>query len=129
MEKRKTNESEETEEIKTFPSILTCCKDSRPCPTQSQYQLDAPVTQDTQHLCLTQPPLFNSGHIHPKMLSNLSLPLTLHIPKTRLCNFDPLKPHFCIVKLGFTGVYTIFLISAEKHRLWVLVKTTSLRQF
>ena len=32
------------------------------------------------------------------------------------------KPHFYIVKLGFTGVYIIFLISAQKHRLWVLVK-------
>ena len=27
-------------------------------------------------------------------------------------NFDPLKPHFYIVKLGFTGVYIIILISA-----------------
>ena len=33
--------------------------------------------------------------------------------KTYLYNFDPLKPHFYIVKLGFTGVYTIFLISAQ----------------
>ena len=30
------------------------------------------------------------------------------ITKTFLYNFDPLKPHFYIVKLGFTGVY-IFL--------------------
>ena len=29
---------------KTFPSILTCYKDSRPCPSVSQYQLDAPST-------------------------------------------------------------------------------------
>ena len=28
-------------------------------------------------------------------------------------NFDPLKPHFYVVKLGFTGVYIIFLISAQ----------------
>ena len=42
------------------------------------------------------------------------------ILKTCLYNFDPLKPHFYIVKLGFTGVYIIFLISAQKHRLWVL---------
>ena len=27
------------------------------------------------------------------------------ITKTRLYNCDPLKPHFYIVKLGFTGVY------------------------
>ena len=44
------------------------------------------------------------------------------IPKTRLYNFDPLKPDFYVVKLGFTGVYTIFLISVQKHRLWVLVR-------
>ena len=36
-----------------------------------------------------------------------------YITKTCLYNFDPLKPHFYIVKLGFTGVYIIFLISAQ----------------
>ena len=35
------------------------------------------------------------------------------ITKTYLYNFDPLKPHFYIVKLVFTGVYIIFLISAQ----------------
>ena len=35
------------------------------------------------------------------------------ITKTRLYNFDPMKPLFYIVKLGFTGVYIIFLISAQ----------------
>ena len=35
------------------------------------------------------------------------------ITKTCLYNIDPLKPHFYIVKLGFTGVYIIFLISAQ----------------
>ena len=44
--KRNRNESEETEEIKTFPSTLTHYKDSRPCPTVSQYQLDAPVMKE-----------------------------------------------------------------------------------
>ena len=42
------------------------------------------------------------------------------IMKTFLYNFDPLKPHFYIVKLGFTGVYIFLLISPQKHRLWVL---------
>ena len=51
------------------------------------------------------------------------------ITKTYLYNFDPLKPHFYIVKLGFTGVHIIFLISAQKHRLWVLVRTALSRQF
>ena len=47
------------------------------------------------------------------------------ITKTCLYSFDPLKPHFYTVKLGFTGVYINFLISAQKHRLWVLVRTAS----
>ena len=51
------------------------------------------------------------------------------ITKTHLYNFHPLKPHFYTVKLGFTGVYIIFLISAQKHRLWVLVRTASSRRF
>ena len=33
----------------------------------------------------------------------------IDIRKTHLNNFDPLKPHFDIVKLVFTGVYIIFL--------------------
>ena len=41
-----------------------------------------------------------------------------YITKACLYNFDPLKPHLYIVKLGFTGVYIIFLISAQKLRLW-----------
>ena len=31
------------------------------------------------------------------------------ITETCLYNFDPLKPHFYIGKLGFTGVYIVFL--------------------
>ena len=51
------------------------------------------------------------------------------ITKTRLYNFDPLKPHFYKVKLGFTGLYIIFSYFAKKHRLWVLVRTASPRRF
>ena len=49
-------------------------------------------------------------HFHDKIrkLSKISL-----ITKTCLLNFDPLKPHFYIVKLGFTLVYIVFLISAQ----------------
>ena len=38
--------------------------------------------------------------------------------------FDPLKPHFYKVK---NGVYRVihYCISAQKHRLWVLVRTAS----
>ena len=62
---------------------------------------------------------FNPGPAEPEYI----------ITKTYLYNFDPLKPNFYIVKLGFTGVYIIFLISAQKHRLWVLVRTASPRRF
>ena len=34
-----------------------------------------------------------------------------------------------IVKLGFTRVYIIFLTVLENIRLWVLVRTASLRRF
>ena len=36
------------------------------------------------------------------------------ITKTYLYNFDLLKPHFYIVKLGFTWVYIIFLLLLKK---------------
>ena len=47
--------------------------------------------------------------------SSLESPLDFEIiTKTCLYKVDTLKPHFYIVKLGFTGVYIIFLISAQK---------------
>ena len=46
-----------------------------------------------------------------------------NITETHLYNFDPLKSHFYIVKLGFTGVYIFFLTSAQNHGLWVLIRT------
>ena len=51
------------------------------------------------------------------------------ITKTCLYNVDPLKPYFYIVKMVFTGVYINFLISVQKHRLWVLVRIASPRRF
>ena len=39
--------------------------------------------------------------------------LSHRITTTCLYNVDPLKPHFYIVKLGFTGVYIIFHISGQ----------------
>ena len=43
----------------------------------------------------------------------MKLSKELSITKTCLYNVDPLKPHFYIVKLKFTGVYIIFHISAQ----------------
>ena len=41
------NERGEKEEIKIVSLYPYLPQDSRPCPTVSQYQLDAPVTQNT----------------------------------------------------------------------------------
>ena len=41
----------------------------------------------------------------------------------------PLQSHFYTVKLGFARVCISFLILAQKHRLWVLVRTDSPRRF
>ena len=54
----------------------------------------------------------SSTHSHSS-LETLTLNTDLSISKTCLYIFDPLKSHFYIVKLGFTGVFIIFLISAQ----------------
>ena len=40
-------------------------------------------------------------------------PVYCLITKTYLNNYDPLKPNFYIVKLGFTRVYIIFLFCSK----------------
>ena len=52
---------------------------------------------------------------HDTFMQYKSLMEITCITKTCLYKFDPLKPPFYIVKLGFTGVYIIFLISAQKY--------------
>ena len=88
--------------------------------------------RELRYICRCDPTINNEtyaerGSIFTYYKSSpvFSVLLVRTITKTRLYNFDPLKPHFFIVKLGFTGVYIIFFfISAQKHRLWVLVRTT-----
>ena len=53
----------------------------------------------------------------------MNLNLMCNITKTCLYNFDLLRAHFYIVKLGIIWVDIIFLISAQKHRLWVRIRT------
>ena len=60
-------------------------------------------------------------YITKTCLYNVSL--SMFLSRNKKDNYYPCKPHFYIVKVGFTGVYIIFLISAHKHRLWVLVRT------
>ena len=64
-----------------------------------------------------QPPDLQSDAHSTKPARPAEPPIT----KTCLYNFappPPLKPHFYIVKLGFTGVYIIFLISAQNIDYW-----------
>ena len=91
--KRNRNESEETEEIKTFPSTLTHYKDSRPCPTVSQYQLDAPVMKDTQHLCTTRPP---PTHEMSRLFSETKIEVLEQVP--RGARITPTGAIFLIIK-------------------------------
>ena len=58
----------------------------------------APEVRSTQHLFLDLPKVRYCNY------------LIINITKTCLYNFDPLKHHLYIVKLGFTGVNIIFLI-------------------
>ena len=54
-------------------------------------------------------------------MSGYGVPIMLTCP----CNVDPLSSHFYIIKLGFTGVFIVFLIFVLKHRLRVLVRVAS----
>ena len=50
-----------------------------------------------------------------QLWANMVYKRSNHITKTYLYNFDPLKPHFYIVKLGLRGVYIILLNSAQEQ--------------
>ena len=76
-------------------------------PTTRLTDMGAPICPNTNFACRDITNLdFSQGR------DNRTIDL-YSITKTRLYNFDPLEPHFYIVKLGFTGVYIIFLISAQ----------------
>ena len=57
--------------------------------------------------------MYMASDLNVHYLSGPIFQMLIFITKTRLYNFDPLKPHFYTVNLGFTGVYIIFLISAQ----------------
>ena len=63
---------------------------------------------DLAHIWLSSISVHRSSSMSSWVLHLLSWD-HIFITKTRLYNFDPLKPHFYIVKLGFTGVYLVFL--------------------
>ena len=76
------------------------------------YSVQRAITQK-----VSKPDLQFSFSAEPLMVLRICVKFTSIsqelITKTCLYNLDPLKPHFYIVKLGFTGVYIVFLISAQ----------------
>ena len=67
----------------------------------------------TNGVKIVHPSIIWEGYSLVNRNTDLLISLLLIITKTYLYNFDPLKPYFYIAKLGFTGVYIIFLISAQ----------------
>ena len=68
------------------------------------------------HFCLDTTLLgstFKQFYVQNQLTINHLIKKLQYITKTCLYKDDPLKRHFYIVKLGFTGVYIIFLISAK----------------
>ena len=54
--------------------------------------------------------------------------IQLNIMLTYQFNVDPLTPQFYIVKQVYRGIHFV-LTFALKHRLWVLLRTASVRRF
>ena len=116
---RNRKESEESEEIKHSPSTLTCYKDSRPCQTISQSQLDALVTQNTRHLHHTRPPP-PSNEYSQHMISWRNKNdddefireghLRQNGELTWFCNgmIIMISHKFCLFNLGLTSLSTFF---------------------
>ena len=79
---------------------------------------NAASDQGLHFLQIVQPIFFRNIYIiEPKIpkieINSSNIYFGGVITKTFLYNFDPLKPHFYIVKLGFKGVNIMFLISAQ----------------
>ena len=69
-----------------------------------------------------QPARMMRGPVCGLLCSGSDIHLALSSRKHAYIIFDPLTLHFLKLKLGFTGVYIVFLISAQTHRLWVIVE-------
>ena len=82
---------------------------------RGQYAMDLVLTIWWLTYCFKYGSLTNLRNRHEALnvFADVSATVCFNITKTCLYNFDPLKPHFYIVKLGFVGVDIIFLISAQ----------------
>ena len=83
----------------------------------AQQKLPAKSQKAQYDLCLRWLHIARRWPICPTKLSDMKNKLykgsNVAITKTCLCNFDPLKPYFYIVKLGFTTVYIIIISGSQ----------------
>ena len=101
-------------------------EDRKDIPKSSPFAIWIGATINPRWLELCLP--MSGTNLHGPSKATIALYKAIHHENMPIY-FDPLKSHFYIVKLGFTGVYIIFLIFPQKHRLWVLVRTASPRRF
>ena len=103
-------------EYRILPKFLPICHsaDSYYFPFCVHYSPNAGSTNVIWYECLLL-----SVTMFDRFVKALGLDCTNNIMKTCPYNVDPLTPHFCIGKLGFTDTTTdtiIFLLFALKHR-------------
>ena len=99
-----------------------CLQDFRPGPAEKGYV----ATVNGLNIEISD---VGSTEIVLSTVAKAALFSHMHIMLACPCNIDPLTHNFYIVKLGVTHVYIFFLISALKHRSWILVRTASARRF
>ena len=77
--------------------------------SKSRYNLEGASNEYSQHIFL----FILSEYYAQVFLGREKQELSKAITKTYQYNLDPLKPHVYVIKLGFTGVYIIFLNFAK----------------
>ena len=76
--------------------------------TPQKYQQMA-NTPKNSHFFPKPPKIVKLKILNPKNSPSLCSRQNIAYPLPNLYNFDPHKPHFYIVKVGFTGVFIIFI--------------------
>ena len=66
-------------------------------------------------------------HVCIYVLVYMQMRARIHEHMHGRCMYEHAYVFVCMHATWYTGVYLIFLISAQKHKLWVLVRTASAR--
>ena len=103
--------------IKKFKKNMNKCDSNVKCHVSLRSNVECHVVQHSNFIVECHVSRHLNSNVKCRLIqylnveSRVSLQSNIEccITKTCLYNFDPLKPHFYIVKLGSTGVYIIFL--------------------